>query len=170
MKKLNIWGLITSLFVVFALASCSKDEPTNEDSRAFIGKTYQALEAWEGELPTGPDGKVIENIQLYKSFSFETDKQVRLETGVYIPSSENKKEYRKPSMTIVFNYVYYKENKRTKLTKVLSATNHKGESEVKFGQRVAKHSSIKFNNNFQMLTIITNLNNRTITATFKLRN
>ncbi len=106
MKKFSVLGLVLSLFAVFALASCSKDEPSNP----LNGKVF-----FKQDVEADDNGtKYIDET----AFAF-TANQLTVTTKSY---REPAREDRNRTGIVVYGYTYDNNTAVIKVTKVISAT------------------------------------------------
>ncbi len=149
MKKIGILGLMISLFVVFALSSCGKDdEPKKEDVKevTHIGADYFLSTTFEEEYTFD------------YLISFDTADKLRFQTIMVRPDTEDDKGIKTKSI-YHYNYTYDKATKEIKLTKVLSAfeivndRESEKEDDTEDATNLMKSNTFQFDEKFEHLTL-----------------
>ncbi len=162
MKKISILGLIASLFAVFALSSCSKDdEPKKDEQLAFVGKTYKLLTDWDNQHIIEDESKISDDeTRMYYIFIFDSKEQLTFKHGTYTPDYEGEKTGEHSGNTEEkYNYTYDEKTRIAKLSKVLSVKTdiEREKDDVSKLKREAEESmgrlTLQFDEKFEVLTI-----------------
>ncbi|PID88648.1 MAG: hypothetical protein CSB03_00295 [Bacteroidia bacterium] len=161
MKKFSVLGLFLSLFVVFALSSCKKEEP-KKDGLSFVGKTYTVLTDWGAKNIIEDESKMKDDdTRMYFSFVFHSATELTYKQGTYTPANKTDKtgEFNGNS-TAKYTYTYNKDTRIVELTKVLSVTTDiESESsdplqkQKEFAEDFKGKIKLQFDENFEVLTV-----------------
>ncbi len=162
MKKISILGLIASLFVVFALSSCSKDDEAKKDEQlAFVGKTYKVLTTWETELIEDESTMKDDDTRRYFIFTFDNENELTYKHGTYTPADKSSNDGELNGNTIVkYRYQLVLGTKTIQLQEILSVKTDiekQGidplEEQKQNAERFMKKISLEFDEKFEVLTI-----------------
>ncbi len=141
MKKFSILRLMISLFAVFALSSCSKDEPKDEQL-TFVGKTY-GMSKTKG-LSTD-----------YASFKFisATEMLYRQERRTPSKPEETDPEWNELNL-YTYTYTYDKATREVHCTKLVSSE-ESAKDLPNYHHTTTDFTKVKFvfDNKFENLTI-----------------
>ncbi len=123
MKKFSVLGLVLSLFAVFALLSCGKDdEPKKEEGNPLVGKVF---------FKQNKDPELKGDIQGYDeyTYSFSANQMPHTTKSYTVPDNGASLE-----KVIVSEYAYDSKTSAIEVKKVISATRN-GEDITKEAQK-----------------------------------